>query len=280
MTHYSEKTFHKLPSYLMIAPLLVIFLILGFIIYNNALSADGYVNIQKSWFYFLNKHLSRFPDVQNNLTQLGDAFIVLSLLSVFYILYPNFWHVLIRSSILSLFLSKIPKSLFYIPRPATCYELNTFQIIGKKIVGFSSCPSGHSITIFTWLVVVLLFFSPEKRSYRFIYWLIGLSIGLFIALSRVAVGAHHPLDVLLGSSLGAFAAIIGLLSVKKFNFFEWMSNRKYHPIFIALFSISAIVLCIRIYQEPLTIYFFSLLSLCFAIYLTTKKYYERKNIIE
>lgn len=61
----------------------------------------------------------------------------------------------------------------------------------------NSFPSGHSVTAFTALVLMGL--QLQHRSLWL--WLLPL-LWMLVALSRVCVGAHFPLDVLAGGLLG------------------------------------------------------------------------------
>lgn len=264
-------SFSKTKKYTLLLPLMVLVGVFLLLLNQNALSVEGYLAIQKDGFFLLNKKLSKYSVLQYNLTQLGDAFIVLSLFSVCFIKFPKIWKSLIAASLVSLFLSKIPKKLFDIPRPAAVYPHDSFIIIGKTLQGHSSFPSGHSITIFTWIIIMLLYFAPKHHFAKMIWWIIGITIGLFIALSRVAVGAHHPLDVVCGAAIGSFSAILGILLILKYPI-NWMDNKKLYPLFIAVFSVGFIVLLIKMIKEPLVIYFFPLISLLVSIYFILKHY--------
>lgn len=118
---------------------------------------------------------------------------------------------------------------------------------------------------------MLLYFAPKHHFAKMIWWIIGITIGLFIALSRVAVGAHHPLDVVCGAAIGSFSAILGILLILKYPI-NWMDNKKLYPLFIAVFSVGFIVLLIKMIKEPLVIYFFPLISLLVSIYFILKHY--------
>jgi undecaprenyl-diphosphatase len=65
---------------------------------------------------------------------------------------------------------------------------------------FASLPSGHATTAFSVLVAFGLLF-PSWRPYLWIY-------AIVIALSRVAVLAHHPTDVLAGAVVGTLGTFV------------------------------------------------------------------------
>jgi undecaprenyl-diphosphatase len=65
-------------------------------------------------------------------------------------------------------------------------------------VDYASLPSGHSTTAFAALVAIGVIF-PQARALMWIY-------AVLIALSRVAVDAHYPSDVIAGALVGAAGA--------------------------------------------------------------------------
>jgi undecaprenyl-diphosphatase len=67
-------------------------------------------------------------------------------------------------------------------------------------VDYASLPSGHATTAFSALVALGAIF-PPARALLWIY-------ALLIALSRVAVTAHYPSDVLAGAIVGALGALL------------------------------------------------------------------------
>lgn len=73
---------------------------------------------------------------------------------------------------------------------------------GEKHIG-SSFPSGHSETAFS--TAVYMAYKVKK----FWWILLFFAVAAFIALSRIYVGVHFPIDVLVGSAIGAlFTALV------------------------------------------------------------------------
>lgn len=269
--------FSKLRISVFLLPLLLIVLIVFFLFQNNALNTDGYVKVQLDWFYFLNKNLAQHPNLQQNLTYFGDAFIVLSLLSIFIVYAPKLWEALIPASLFSLLFSNLLKNLFKIPRPAAILDPESFTIIGKKLTAFNSLPSGHSITIFTTLTVILFAFMPQKLMNK-ILWIIGfLIVGITLIFTRVGMGAHFPLDTIFGGIIGYCTALLGIFFSRKFSFFKWIENKKFYPVFMTIFVVSVIILVQKIMTEPLPIYFFTLIVLLFSLLIFTKTYVQKQN---
>lgn len=236
-----------------------------FVYLKGTLSAAGYIGVQKEYFYSINSKLSQFPNLIFNLTQVGDTLFFLSLLTIFIFYAPKIWRSLIIASILSAILSIIPKSLFQIPRPAASLNNKSFVIIGEVLSGKNSLPSGHSITIFTALTVLLFALMPKKIYHKVLFTAFVLISGLVLAFTRVGVGAHYPLDVIIGCTIGYICGILGILIDQKCKICLWIDNTKYYPIFIPPFAVRCVVLADRVFEKGLIIMYFPIISLVVSI---------------
>jgi len=263
------NNYSKLKPSVFILPIFLLVTIFLFLYSKDALHADKYVQIQKDSFFFINYNLGQFPNIIYNITQLGDASIFLSFLSIFIVYAPKIWESLISASLVSLIFSSLLKNIFLVPRPAVVFDNNSFVIIGKTAVGHASLPSGHSITVFTTLTVLLFAFMPEKLKYKILWVFFTIIAGLIIVFTRVGVGAHYPLDVITGSIIGYISGLIGIFINQKFKIWTWISNKKYYPIFILLMLICCVSLIIKIIDENLIIYYLALISLFFPFYKIT-----------
>lgn len=260
------NNYSKLKLSLFILPLVLLIGIVLFLYSQNSLNAYQYTQIQKNCFFFLNHHLGQFPNLEYNLTQIGDASIFLSFLIIFLVYAPKIWEALISASLVSLIFSNVLKNLFDVPRPPVVYDNDLFIIVGKTAVGYSSLPSGHSITIFTTLTVLLYAFMPKDFKFKFLWTFFIITLGLFIASSRVGVGAHHPLDVLIGSIIGYISGLIGVFISRKYKIFSWVGNKRYFPIFMVLILVICGSLIKKISTENLIIFYLALISLCLSLY--------------
>lgn len=264
-------------------PIVLILGIVVILLYKNSINAEKYVEFQKELFFYLNQKLCRLNALQHNITQLGNAFITFSLLGVFVLYAIKVWEMLVVGSLFSLIFSKGLKSFFDIPRPVMAFGKEQVCVVGETLSNYSSFPSGHSITIFTMLTVLMFSFVKKTQSkknwLRIIYFSFFIIFGGVVALSRVAVGAHFPIDVFVGSVIGYISGILGILVVKKFILQKYISNRKYYPFFIITFGISSIVIIFKIINENLLIYYLSLASLIISLCLITRAYVReiRKN---
>ena len=246
---------------LLIPPFCILFLIILYFLFFNVSEnfIDGYVNIQKDLFFYLNGKLSEFPNLQFNLTQLGDVLIFFPFLTIFIVYAPKLWEALLSSALLSLLVSATLKKLFAMPRPVAIFENESFVIIGKTLSGNTSLPSGHSIATFVVITILLFAFMPKRNKYKVIWASFILMLGFIIAFSRVGVGAHYPIDVIVGSTIGYIVTVIGIQISNKIDWFAWIANKRYYPVFVLSLIIWGGVIVVKILDDNLPIFYFSLL---------------------
>lgn len=271
--------FMNIKLWFLIPPFLALFVVyLYFVFFNDGSSyTDVYVKIQKDLFFYINHKLSELPNLMFNLTQIGDVIICFALVSVFIIYAPKLWEALLTSALISLVVSAVLKKIFAVPRPAAMFDHSSFTIIGKTISGRTSLPSGHSMVTFIVITTVLIAFMPRKNTHKIFWIILMLSLGLIIAFSRVAVGAHYPLDVLIGSTIGFIIAITGIKISTTVKWFAWIKNKKLFPIYIAVLSIWGIFMVKKIVELNLPIFYISLLALVITLYLMTTTHVQKNK---
>jgi len=274
-----SMNFRKVNSRYFIPPFLILILCyLYFLLFKNGGDPiNEYVNIQKDLFLRLNFILSRFPQLQLNLTQLGDVLISFTFVSIFIVYAPKIWKVLLTSSIISLIVTALLKKLFAVPRPAAMLDADSFVIIGRTLTGNNSLPSGHSISTFIVITVLLIAFMPKSKSRRITWSLLMISAGLIIALSRVGVGAHYPLDVVTGSAIGYILAVAGVLINLKTNWFSFIKAKKLRPVLLLLVAVWMFFVARRIVESNLLIFYFSLLFLAITLFIMSKSYVQKRS---
>jgi membrane-associated phospholipid phosphatase len=92
------------------------------------------------------------------------------------------------------------KPLLSLPRPGVVLPVDLLHFIGNPVINHHSMPSGHALAALSmgtlWVCLI--------RSHAYPRWLEWLSWAIVatIAVSRIAVGAHWPADVLVGAGLG------------------------------------------------------------------------------
>ncbi len=272
MNDKSVKNFAKVKYHYFFLPTALLIVIFSFLFYNEALENESYIKIQKGLFLLGNDFLSDYPLLINNLTQLGDGLIILSFLTILLVFAPKCWECFINAFIISGIFTLILKPLFGIQRPAAGLINEKFVIIGPKLAGNNSFPSGHSITTFTILGVILFAFMPTDLRKRVLWTTSICTLGLILISTRIGVGAHYPIDVITGAIIGYISAIIGILITQKVKLWNWIENVKMYPIIILLLVGFTVAVIFKILDSPLIIFYLALLSLLISLFVTAKTY--------
>ena len=97
-------------------------------------------------------------------------------------------------------LAQVLKLWFALPRPGLVLPEGVLHFIGSPVLNSPSMPSGHALAAFSVgsLWVCLLRQRGRHRRLELLAWMLAA----LMAGSRIAVGAHWPADVLVGSGLG------------------------------------------------------------------------------
>lgn len=126
------------------------------------------------------------------------------------------------------------KEFFAEARPAAVLDTAQINVIGE-ILRTSSFPSGHSATAFGFAAAVIL--CSLTGGARRIAW-IAVSLAALVAFSRVAVGAHWPLDIFAGGAGGWLCGALGAWWSSRWRFWETRNGLRILAILMAVFSIS------------------------------------------
>ncbi|MDM7456471.1 MAG: phosphatase PAP2 family protein [Tepidimonas sp.] len=173
-------------------------LLLGASVWVATLDGAGAMTALQRWTAWL-------PDgLWWRLTWLGDA--QLALLA--YLTAALLWQ---RNALTALLWAVLPatllthglKALAAAPRPAAVLDPSELHVIGE-VLRHGSFPSGHTITAFVLAGCWVLSAPPGWG--RVVGWLLALPLAAAIGISRLAVGAHWPLDVVAGALVGWLCA--------------------------------------------------------------------------
>lgn len=97
------------------------------------------------------------------------------------------------------------KFLIESPRPAAVVDNAQMRVVGELLHNVSM-PSGHTLTAFAVASGIYYALTPAQRR-KFGWVLMVLAVGS--GVSRIAVGAHWPGDVVVGASLGLLSGLLG-----------------------------------------------------------------------
>ncbi|MDP4914706.1 MAG: phosphatase PAP2 family protein [Saprospiraceae bacterium] len=162
-------------------------------------------------FLLLNRFHHLYLDIFfKSITFLGDwPAYIFALAFLFSKLKFRAFYVVMLVSILVPITSYISKANFKQPRPAHYFQdkpvFNDLQKVDGVVLhtGFSSFPSGHTMSAFA-VFSLLAFFASNSKRQIFLF----LSLAILVATSRVYLIQHFVEDVWMGSLLGVMLAYI------------------------------------------------------------------------
>jgi membrane-associated phospholipid phosphatase len=138
----------------------------------------------------------------------GDTLVTFSLLGLFARRRPDIvWALLLAALFTTLWVHSL-KPLLHIPRPLALLGTEQVHVIGIAL-RHNAFPSGHTATAFTLAGIICLQRVPLALA------IVCLSLAILVALSRVVVGAHWPLDILGGAFGGWIGAVIGVTLARR-----------------------------------------------------------------
>ena len=118
---------------------------------------------------------------------------------------------------LAMLFSEGGKRYFDVLRPAGVLAADSFNLIGHKLY-VHAFPSGHATTVFVVAAVLVLAWPRPERRLR--VGLLALGLAGLLAFSRIAVGAHWPVDVLTGAAGGWLCGGAGVWLSGRLRFWE------------------------------------------------------------
>ncbi len=132
-----------------------------------------------------------------NITVLGDFRVLLALMLPFSVRYPRVFLSFLIASLLAGLAVRGLKLAFHLPRPVQLLGTDAMTIIGIPRSG-KSFPSSHAAMVGA-LVMVWV---PQLDWKKILPMLL---CAILVGLARIAVGAHWPIDVLIGAMVGVSA---------------------------------------------------------------------------
>ena len=123
--------------------------------------------------------------------------------------------ILLSAVIFSTLLTQISKQVIYPdePRPlqAIADQSLVHYVTGVTVHSINSFPSGHTVTVFSFLLLLALFTQTHALL------LLGFVAALLVAYSRIYLGQHFPLDVGAGMLVAVFTMILSVMVQQRFE---------------------------------------------------------------
>ncbi len=144
----------------------------------------------------------------------GDGLVVTLLLAMLMLFHLRLGLAALMATALSGLFAQILKRLFDMPRPPAVFE--NIHILGQSLTSHSF-PSGHATSCGVMALVALLLWKYDKR----LAWVVS-SLFVIAAYSRMYVGVHFPLDVVVGFGLGVGCMHYSHQISKAWNVEAWL----------------------------------------------------------
>ena len=181
-------------------------------------------------FLALQNHLQVIPDsFWANATFMGDSLVALALIALLALRHPEALRVGILGGLFCALIIRTVKPLLDAERPLAVLG-EQVHVIGIELHNLSF-PSGHTTSAFFLAGVYVLVLQRQ--------WLtpIFFIIASIAGISRIAVGAHWPLDVCVGAAIGWSGAWIGWQLAP---YWQSIQTQKGHAFLITLFLIACV----------------------------------------
>lgn len=191
MAEQQTRAFQTLPpkallSWLLILPASMLTLALLVWLFDANLSLFHWIN-GMDW--------PAVERVWSSITVLGDTLTLLLLLLLFIGRRSDLvWSVVVALVVVSLLLHGA-KIFFDMPRPPRVLMAEELRTIGFIAVS-GSFPSGHTAAAFAFAGAIGMLQFPAWLKWS------ALSVAVLVGVSRIVVGIHWPLDVLVGAAVG------------------------------------------------------------------------------
>ncbi len=176
------------------------------------------------WELWINGHHLPLLDLFfKTITNLGDGLVVVFLILVLILQRYGYGILLAAGFIIHGVLIHLGKQVFFNGslRPVAYFEgIELHRVEGVKTALFNTFPSGHTASIFLFVMVLLL-----TQSYKQIGQVGLLFLAVVVAFSRVYLLQHSIWDVYAGSLVGVFSAFAALYLYRMFPNRSWMDKR-------------------------------------------------------
>jgi hypothetical protein len=117
-------------------------------------------------------------------------------------------------------------------------------------------------------ILPLLFaFMPKGFNSKIAWIIFIIMLGVFVAISRIGVGAHFPLDVAAGVAIGYIAAIFAIVTTNKIKCGAWTDHKKYHIVIMVLLLLWGCAIVNEILAANLFVFYCALISIITTLYL-------------
>lgn len=185
-----------------------------------------------SLFVALNAAAGALPDAfWSSATALGTGACAFALVAPTLKTHPRLLAASLITGVLAGAYTHVIKPLVDSARPAAVLSPTQIHVIGERLTSHSF-PSGHSVTAFA-LAATIVFFCRRRALAASVL----LPVAAVVAFSRIAVGAHWPLDVLAGAAGGWLCGAAGEAISRRWR--VWQKSSVQIAMAVALIAMGA-----------------------------------------
>ncbi len=165
---------------------------------------------QKDIFLAVNQWAaSHAPQFWASVTLLGHTGVLMCCMAPLLVYQPKVMMSFVAAIPAGALSSLVLKHSMGASRPGDLLSPVDFNNIGAFLSG-NSFPSGHSITAFAAAAAVCASLAMRPGRMRYVVIAASLALASLVGVSRMAVGAHWPTDVVAGAGLGWLAGLSGV----------------------------------------------------------------------
>jgi membrane-associated phospholipid phosphatase len=193
----------------------LLFLLVGSILLLTVGNHPSFLLLNSHHYFLLDIFFSYYTNVGN-----GVFAIILGLIYIFIVKRQEEGITIICSFLLSGLIAQIIKHLISFPRPKSVFGINEqhYFITGIEYAFNNSFPSGHSATAFAAATVVVLTMKNKK------WQLPILLLAILVGFSRIYLGQHFLLDVIVGALIGIISGLGCVNFLRKYQLKKLNSN--------------------------------------------------------
>ena len=137
------------------------------------------------------------------LTLFGNQMVALVLLSILFWRHLNLLRAVLIAVLISFLITHGIKEFIGLERPYALLNPASFHLIGEKLTN-PAFPSGHTATAFAIMGSIGFYFKDNALL------LLMLFFATLVGVSRIMLGVHWPIDVVVGAALGWVCAWLGV----------------------------------------------------------------------
>lgn len=158
------------------------------------------LNANTPLFLLINNLGTTFSgDLWTIISVFGDRLFATLLILILFWRHLHLLRVVLIAALLSLLIVASMKSLIALARPYDVLDPASFYFIGEKMTTYAF-PSGHTAAAFA-IMGSIGFYFKDNALLLFAFFFASL-----IGLSRIMLGVHWPIDILIGAALGWVSA--------------------------------------------------------------------------